>query len=111
MSEFVAVAKVGDIPPGEARTYPVGGKLVAVFRVGDDYHAINDLCPHMGASLATGWVEGNAVTCPWHAWRFCITDGLWLDNPKSKIRTDVYEVRVTGEDIEVRVPDAAQPAT
>ena len=106
MSEFVTVAKVGDIPVGEARVYPVNGKLVAIFRIGDEYHAINDLCPHMGASLATGWVEGNAVTCPWHAWRFCITDGSWLDNPRSKIRTDCYPVRVVGDDIQVDVPPA-----
>jgi nitrite reductase (NADH) small subunit/3-phenylpropionate/trans-cinnamate dioxygenase ferredoxin subunit len=108
MSEFVTVAKVGDIPLGEGRTYPVNGKLIAIFRIGDEYRAINDLCPHMGASLATGWVEGDAVTCPWHAWRFCITDGLWLDNPKSKIRTEVYQVRVVGDEIQVEAPPPAQ---
>lgn len=104
MPEFLTVAKVGDIPHGEGRSYPVGGKIIAIFRVGDDYHAINDLCPHMGASLATGWIEGGAVTCPWHAWRFSITDGTWLDNPRSKIRTDCYEVRVVEDEIQVEVP-------
>lgn len=102
--EFLTVAKVGDIPMGEGRSYPVNGKIIAIFRLGDAYHAINDLCPHMGASLATGWVEGTAVTCPWHAWRFSVTEGTWLDNPRSKIKTDCYQVRVVGDEIQVEVP-------
>jgi nitrite reductase (NADH) small subunit/3-phenylpropionate/trans-cinnamate dioxygenase ferredoxin subunit len=45
------------------------------------------------------------VTCPWHAWRFCVRDGTWLDNPNAAVRTDCYEVRVVGDDIQVCVPD------
>ena len=71
----------------------------------DGFHAINDFCPHMGASLAGGHVEDGAVYCPWHAWRFCVRDGLWLDNPKSQIRTDTFEVRVVDGNIQVRVPE------
>jgi nitrite reductase (NADH) small subunit len=53
------------------------------------------------------------VTCPWHAWRFCIDDGLWLDNPKSNIRVPCYDVRVVGDDIQVNVPveEPTEPAT
>lgn len=105
---FQTVARIGDIPDGEGRAYPVNGRMVAVFRRGDDYHALADACPHMGASLAGGWVEEDAVTCPWHAWRFCITDGTWLDNPKSKVRTDCYAIRIVDGAIQVNVP--APPA-
>ncbi len=107
MADYQTVAQVGDIPEGEGRAYPVNGRMVAVFLIEGEYRAINDSCPHMGASLATGYVEEGAVTCPWHAWRFCTKDGLWLDNPRSKLRTDCYEVRVVGEEIQVLVPDPA----
>jgi len=103
MAEFQTVASVGDIPAGEGRAYPVNGTMVAVFFVDGEYTAINDSCPHMGASLAGGWVDEGAVTCPWHAWRFCTKDGTWLDNPRAKIRSDCYEVRVVGEEIQVKV--------
>ncbi len=101
MSEFTTVAKVGDIDDGAAVAYNVGGKMVAVFNCGGKHYAINDFCPHMGASLAGGYVEGETVACPWHAWRFRVTDGAWLDNPK--VSTDSYELRVEGEEIQVRV--------
>ena len=51
MSEFQKVARVGDIPEGEGRAFPVDGTMVAVFNTGGEYTAINDTCPHMGASL------------------------------------------------------------
>jgi nitrite reductase (NADH) small subunit/3-phenylpropionate/trans-cinnamate dioxygenase ferredoxin subunit len=101
MSDFVTVARHGDIPAGEGRAFPVAGRMVAVFFDGQQYFAIDDFCPHMGASLAGGYVENGIVTCPWHAWRFCIHDGRWCDNPKIKI--DAFEVRVEGDAIQVRM--------
>jgi nitrite reductase (NADH) small subunit len=102
VSDFVTVAKVGDIPDNEGRAFAVNGRMVAVFNEGGKYSAIDDFCPHMGASLAGGYVEGGIVTCPWHAWRFGIHDGRWCDNPKIKV--DAFEVRVEGDEIQVRVP-------
>lgn len=99
---FVPVARVGDIPAGQGRVYEVGGRLVAVFFDGERHHAIDDLCPHMGASLGSGPMVDGVVTCPWHAWRFRLCDGAWCDNPK--LRVDVFTVRVVADAIEVLVP-------
>lgn len=108
MSEFKTVAKVGAVPEGEGRTFTVDGRVVGVFLIDGEYFAINDLCPHMGASLASGHVEDHAVTCPWHAWRFSVKDGTWLDNPRG-LGTDSWPARVEGDSIQVAVPprDAA----
>lgn len=98
---FVTVAKVGAIPEGEGRSFQVGDRLVAVFLHKGQYLAIDDLCPHMGASLGAGYVdEEGVVTCPWHAWRFCVRDGKWADNPRLSV--DTFDVRVAGDEIQVR---------
>ncbi len=107
MSEFTTVAKVGDIPDGQGAAYAVNGRMVAVFNEGGQFQAIDDICPHMGASLAGGYLENGVVTCPWHAWRFKTCDGTWCDNPKIKI--DSFAVRVVGEEIQVQVEDKRQP--
>jgi nitrite reductase (NADH) small subunit/3-phenylpropionate/trans-cinnamate dioxygenase ferredoxin subunit len=99
---FTPVAKVGSIPEGRGITVTVNGRLVAVFNVAGEYRAMDDLCPHMGASLGAGEVYNGAVACPWHAWRFDTCQGTWCDNPKLKI--DVFETRVVGDVIEVNVP-------
>lgn len=107
MADFTTVARVGEITEGQGQAYAVNGRMVAVFREGDNYHAIDDFCPHMGASLAGGHVDKGVVACPWHAWRFCIHDGQWVDNPRIKI--DRFEVRVQGDEIQVCVPPKAPP--
>lgn len=101
---FAPVAKTGSIPAGEGRTFEVNGRLVAVFFDGTAYHAMDDLCPHMGASLGSGPFVDGMVTCPWHAWRFRACDGAWCDNEKLKV--EVFSVRVEGDSICVRVPPA-----
>ena len=103
MSDFRTVAKVGAVPEGEGRAFTIDGRIVAVFLIDGEYFAINDLCPHMGASLCSGYVEDYAVPCPWHAWRFSVKDGTWVDNPK--VKTDSYPVRVEGDNIQVIVPE------
>lgn len=105
MSDFVTVAKVGEITEGDGRAFAVNGRMVAVFMMNGEYYAIDDYCPHMGASLATGSIYKGAVTCPWHAWRFSLQDGTWLDNPKVKV--DSFQIRVEGDEIQVLVPPKA----
>ena len=101
-AEYVTVARVGAIAEGAGASFVVNGRMVAVFREHDTYHAIDDLCPHMGASLAEGYVEEGVVSCPWHAWRFRICDGTWCDNPRLKV--DSFPIRVVDDEIQVAVP-------
>ena len=98
-----AWSKVGSIEEGTGAAFTVNGRIVAVFLENGEYHAIDDLCPHMGAALAGGYLQDGMVTCPWHAWRFCIKDGTWCDNPKVSI--DSFDVRVEGDEIQVRVEE------
>lgn len=41
---------------------------------------LDELCMHRGASLALGRVEGGAIQCLYHGWKFAI-DGTILDTP------------------------------
>ena len=109
VSEFEVVGQVTDFEDGQGRAVPVDGRMVAVFRKGEEWYAIDDLCPHMGASLAEGYVEDHTVTCPWHAWRFCIKDGTWEDNPRTKV--DCFEIKIEGDDVLVREKDEPRAET
>ena len=101
MGQLIAVGKTGEIPDGEAKVVTVNKKDVAVFNDGGAFFAIDDCCPHAGASLAGGFVEDGTVTCPWHAWRFRLADGAWADNPK--VKTGCYKVQVIGDEVFVEV--------
>ncbi|MDG2382894.1 MAG: Rieske (2Fe-2S) protein [Pirellulaceae bacterium] len=100
--EYQTVAKVAAIPDGTGEAYTIKGRIVAIFNEGGTFQAIDDLCPHMGASLAAGHLEDGVVSCPWHAWRFKTCDGTWCDNPKIKI--DSFPLRIVGDEIQVAIP-------
>jgi nitrite reductase (NADH) small subunit len=104
MAEFKTVCRLGDLREGEGRAVEVDNKLIAVFRDQGSFYAIDDICPHMGASLSDGFVTDGIVTCPWHAWRFRLADGAWADNPR--LKTGCYSVRVEGDDIQVLIAPA-----
>lgn len=103
MAEFKTVCRLGELKEGEGKTVSVGGKLIAVFRCGGEVKAIEDTCPHMGASLAGGHVGDGIVVCPWHAWRFRLEDGAWADNPRIKIGS--YPARVVGDEVQLQVEE------
>lgn len=59
--------------------YP--GVNIAVFKLHDGtVSVIEDACPHAGASLAHGSLEGNCVICPRHAWYFDLKSGRMPDS-------------------------------
>lgn len=102
MTDFITVAKVGDIPEGTSKAFTVGPKTIALFhQPGGVWSAIDDYCPHMGASLAEGTVDEGVVECPWHAWQFRLSDGTWVNSPKLKI--GCYEVRVQGDELQIKL--------
>ena len=103
MSEFKTIAKTGAVAEGTGAAFPLEGRMIAIFNEEGKYYAIDDFCPHMGASLAAGHVEDGTVLCPWHAWRFNICDGTWCDNPKLSVAA--YEVRVVGDEIQVKIEE------
>jgi len=105
VGQRVTVAKVSGIPEGGSVVVTVREKDIAIFRINGAFHAVDDMCPHMGASLSGGFVEDGCVTCPWHYWRFRLADGAWADNPKVKIGS--YRVHVAGDEVQLELPDTA----
>ncbi len=103
MSQQFRVAQTSEIPPGEGRSFEVNDCIVAIFHIDGQFYAINDACPHMGASLSVGHLEGCVVSCPLHAWRFDVRDGTWRDNPR--VKTDSYPLTIDGDDILIRMDD------
>jgi nitrite reductase/ring-hydroxylating ferredoxin subunit/NTP pyrophosphatase (non-canonical NTP hydrolase) len=100
--EFMDVAATSEIPAGEGRAFEVAERMVAIYNCDGQFFAIDDLCPHMGASLAAGHMENCIVACPWHAWRFDVRDGTWVDNPR--IKTDAFPIRIVQDRIQVGMP-------
>ena len=79
----------------------VAGAPVVVFRREGRVVAVGGRCPHRGAPMVDGTLEGNAIVCPWHESRFRLADGE-VERGPSAMPLPVYECRGRGDDIEIR---------
>jgi len=99
---FIKVATMNDLKSGQGMTVEVNGRDIALFCTENgSFYAIDNTCPHKGAPLGEGQLEGNIVTCPLHAWKFDIRTGISPTFPTIKIRT--LPVKVENNDIFVEV--------
>jgi NAD(P)H-dependent nitrite reductase small subunit len=105
MSRWVIVAHAGDLSPGRGRTVQVGTRALALFNDGGDLFAIDDTCPHQGASLGEGTLHQGRVICPWHQWVFEVRSGRCATVPD--LAVERFAVRVQGGAIEVEMPEPA----
>ena len=82
----------------------VNGRHVALFRLGDEFFAIDNLCLHKAGPLCDGQIDaGDVVTCPWHGWSYEIRTGTLVQDPR--VGVSKHEVRVEGDQISVRLTD------
>src|SRR4051812_10231482 len=91
-SGFVRAVRIGEIEEGRGCTVEVAGQWLAIFRVGEAFHAIGNACPHMAGPLGAGRLEGHVVVCPIHYWRIDVRTGASPTN--EHVRVPVYDVRV-----------------
>ncbi|HQT26993.1 MAG TPA: non-heme iron oxygenase ferredoxin subunit [Burkholderiales bacterium] len=101
MSDWANVAKTEAFGAGKAMLVEIEGAQIAVYKLDDGFHAIEDICTHDGGELASGCVEGDEVICPRHGARFSIRTGEALTAPAYE---PVYKfpVRVEGGVVQVR---------
>ncbi len=104
MASWQDVASTEELAPGSRRVIDMDGVAVAVFNLGGEYFAIQDICPHDGGELANGKLEGEVIICPRHGARFSIKTGAVLGPPAYEdVRS--YPVRVDNGRVQVLTPD------
>ncbi|HEX9357856.1 MAG TPA: Rieske 2Fe-2S domain-containing protein [Streptosporangiaceae bacterium] len=74
---------------------------LAVYRVAGRWRAIADRCPHAGAVLSAGEIDGAVVTCPGHGSRFDIRTGERLRGPAD---TDIEAFQLVQEGGQIYLP-------
>jgi nitrite reductase (NADH) small subunit len=100
---FVPVGRIGDFTPGAGRMVEVGGRHVALFRLGDEFHAIDNMCLHRGGPLCDGMIDNDVVTCPWHGWSYEIKTGTMVQDPR--VGVSKHEVQIDGDQVAVRLTE------
>ena len=100
---FVSVGTIGDFISGQGKMVTVNGRHVALFRLGDEFYAIDNLCLHKAGPLCEGFIENDVVTCPWHGWSYEIKTGTLVQDPR--VGVSKHDVRIEDGLVSVRLTD------
>ena len=102
--QWVRAAVRADLVQDDVVAATVEGREVALYCIGDEILATDNICTHGHARLSEGFLMDDCVECPLHQGQFNVRTGEPVCEPVTEpIRT--YPVRVTGDDVEVGLSD------
>jgi nitrite reductase/ring-hydroxylating ferredoxin subunit len=94
MSEWLRASALDDVWEGAPTGVEVKGVPIALYRFGEEVHAIGDECPHQaGVRLSGGFLDGETIECPMHQSCFHVKTGKVL-GPPAREDLPVYPCRV-----------------
>ncbi len=68
---WMAVERSEDLKPGQAKPIRIMSEDYALYRgASGQAQVIAYRCPHRGAQMHLGWVEGDDIRCVYHGWKF-----------------------------------------
>jgi 3-phenylpropionate/trans-cinnamate dioxygenase ferredoxin subunit len=103
MSRQIPVGSADELAPGQRKLVFVDGRSVVLFNIEGELHAIENSCPHNGASLAGGQMEGRVLRCPAHGLRFDVATGCIPG--KGGLSLATFPVRNVAGRLELTVDD------
>jgi 3-phenylpropionate/trans-cinnamate dioxygenase ferredoxin subunit len=92
------VATRADLSSGQMKRVDLQGSYVGVVNVEGAFFAFTDTCPHDGASLSMGSIEGNVLICPKDGSRFDLSSGNVVKGPAFK-RIRTYRIQIKGDEL------------
>ncbi len=82
---------------------------------GGQAHLVDAVCPHRGTQLSSGWVEGDALRCFYHGWKFdsagqCVEQPAEDSSYCDRVKLTVHPVREYLGLVFAYLGDGAPPA-
>jgi nitrite reductase/ring-hydroxylating ferredoxin subunit len=89
---------VSDLEEGKLTEICVAGKRIGLLKKSNTIVAFAALCPHAGAALCSGWLDGfGRIVCPEHKYRFDPANGRNTSGEGYKLVT--YQVQLMDDAI------------
>lgn len=119
----VSVGKTSDFADPGRKVVDISGTEIGVFRLGDDFFAYHNICPHLDGPACQGKIlpcatedvqpDGTSmgrvfsktqmnIICPWHGYEFDIRTGKHPTDGRARLRP--VNVSVRDGEVYVNVP-------
>lgn len=110
MGDFIKVATLSEIGPGQRKSVWVEGQQVLLINIDGTIYALDESCPHRQCSLAKAALEGRVIVCPCHSAKFDLATGEIKAQPTRYPPTPplpVHQVKVEKWDVLVALGQKA----
>jgi nitrite reductase/ring-hydroxylating ferredoxin subunit len=107
-SRLVRVASLSELQAAGRLVVRADRNTICLFADGDQVHAVDNRCPHMGFPLHRGTVCDGILTCHWHHARFDLATGGTFDQFADELRR--FPVTIDGDDVLVDAGPVADAA-
>ena len=104
---FVPVASLAELQAAGRLVVHHDHHVVCLFVDGDEVHAVDNRCPHMGFPLHRGTVCDGILTCHWHHARFDLKTGGTFDQWADELRR--FPTRVDDDAVLIDVTQPGHP--
>ncbi len=101
MTDWIDICAENALSDGENIIIDVDGTDVAVFKLDGDFYAIEDVCSHDGAEIASGLLDGDEIVCPRHGARFCVKTGKVKCAPAYE-NIDTFPIQIENGRVQLR---------
>ena len=100
------VLEVDELPDGRVKPVTCAHKTLCLTRVGNEFGALDNKCPHQGGPLGEGSIENGLLRCPWHGWDY---DPLSGKAPGYDDGVETFPVEVREDGVYVGLEEEAVP--
>jgi naphthalene 1,2-dioxygenase ferredoxin component len=91
--QWIDAVAAADLPSDDVIGVSVAGRDIAIYTVGEEVYATDNLCTHGNARLCDGFLDGHEIECPLHQGKFDVRNGNPACAPVTEaLRT--YPIRV-----------------
>lgn len=110
------LGKIEEFPDRKITIREVDGTSVGIFRDGEKFSAMLNICPHRSAPVCQGLMggtmlpsgpgefvygmDGLVLRCPWHGWEFDVRNGESV-GPVDKRNLTMFAIEVEAGDVYV----------
>jgi len=101
MTDWIDVCAANEVADSKNIVVDVDGTDVAIFKLDGQFYAIEDVCSHDGAEIASGELEGDEIVCPRHGARFCVKTGAVKCAPAYE-DIDTFPVQIENGRLQIR---------
>jgi naphthalene 1,2-dioxygenase system ferredoxin subunit len=93
---WIDALAASELPTDDVMGLQLGGRDIALYTVGGEVYATDNVCTHGQARLCDGFLEGHEIECPLHQGKFDVRNGRPTCEPVTEpLRS--YPVKIEGQ--------------